>query len=171
MKRITTGKIKTYSVLKRKSRVMASDFAKKCQKGASFAKFYGSLPDMLAARDFKDLVCAIAKARAKSKPVIFLMGAHVIKCGLSPVIIDLIDKKIITHIALNGAGVIHDVEIAMMGKTSEDVEAALKDGSFGMAKETADFVNAANHRELRWHLLPVSTRSKRRAERYLLCGP
>jgi len=143
MAKIDITKIKTYSVKKRPSKVKSGDFAKTCKKGAKFIDFYDSLPNILAASELKVLVDAIVRARKNSKPVIFMFGAHVIKCGLSPLIIDLIGKDIITAIALNGAGVVHDSEIAMVGFTSEDVAKALEDGSFGMARETAEFVNSA----------------------------
>ena len=97
----------------------------------------------MAAADFKKLVKAIYLARRKRRGVIFMLGAHVIKCGLSPLIIDLMKRRFITHVALNGAGIIHDTEIAMAGSTSEEVAAGLKHGSFGMAQETAVFINEA----------------------------
>ncbi len=137
------AKLKTYPISKRKSRVRRQDFAKPASKGASFSDFYDSLPNVLAANDLKQVVDAIISARKKKKPVIAMMGSHVIKCGLNPVIIELIKKDIITAIALNGSGAIHDFEIALIGKTSEDVEEGLKDGSFGMAKETALYLNGA----------------------------
>ena len=111
--------------------------------GSSFRNFLDSLPDILKAKDLRDVVSAIVLARKKNKPVMFLMGAHVIKCGLSPIVIELIQRGIVTSVALNGAGIIHDFELAFCGETSEDVLSALKDGSFGMARETADFINSA----------------------------
>jgi hypothetical protein len=101
------------------------------------------LPNILKAKDIRAIVEAVIKARKKKKSVIFMAGAHVIKCGLNPVVIELIRKKIITCIALNGAGIIHDFEIALAGRTSEDVAENLKSGRFGMGKETADFINHA----------------------------
>ncbi len=141
MGKIDIQKVKTYSIKNRRSKVKKEDFALVGEKRGSFVSFYNGLPDILAARDFKFVVERIIAARRKKKPVIFMLGAHVIKCGLSPLIIDLIKKGVITAIAANGAAVIHDVEIAMAGRTSEDVAESLKDGSFGMAKETADFIN------------------------------
>lgn len=135
--------LKTYSIKTRRSKIKTSDFAKVCTKKDSFGKFLSSLPDILAALNFKKIVKAIISARKKNKPVIFMLGAHVIKCGLNPLIIDLIKKKIITCVAINGAGMIHDFEIAFLGKTSEDVGESIKDGSFGMAKETAEYLNDA----------------------------
>ncbi len=120
-----------------------NDFAKPAMRGRSFVSFYNSLPDILKAKDLRAIVDAIASARKKKKSVIFMMGAHVIKCGLNPIVIELIKKKVITCIALNGAGIIHDFEIAFQGRTSEDVAENLKDGKFGMGRETADFINNA----------------------------
>lgn len=136
-------KIRTYSVLKRKSKVRVGDFAKAPLKRRSFSGFYQSLPSILKANDLRSVVSAIVKAHKQKKPVIFMAGAQVIKCGLNPVVIELIKKKIITCICLNGAGIIHDFEIALQGKTSEDVGENLKNGSFGMGKETAEFINSA----------------------------
>ncbi|MFH1201880.1 MAG: deoxyhypusine synthase family protein [Candidatus Omnitrophota bacterium] len=137
------NKVKTYSVLKRKSKVKLADFARPPARKASFLTFYKSLPNILKAKDLNEVVNAIVMARKKNKTVIFMAGAHVIKCGLNPVLIELIKNKIITCIVLNGAGIIHDFEIAFQAKTSEDVAENLKAGKFGMGKETADFLNNA----------------------------
>ena len=141
--KINLDKLKTYPISKRKCKVRYEDFAKPPSKGASFSDFYNSLPNILIGPDFKSVVEAICSGRNKKKPVIFMMGAHVIKCGLNPVIIELMKKKVITAISLNGAGAIHDFEIALIGRTSEEVPDALEDGSFGMAKETALYINGA----------------------------
>lgn len=137
------GKVKTYSVLKRKSKVEIKNFAKPSQKGGGFLSFYDSLPNILKAKDSRAVVSAVVRAHSQKKSVILMMGAHVIKCGLNPLVIDLLKKKVITCLCLNGAGVIHDFEIAFQGRTSEDVACNLKDGSFGMGKETAEFINSA----------------------------
>jgi len=137
------NKVKTYSVKARKTKVAAGDFARPPFRGASFSRFYQSLPDILKAKDFRAVVDAIVKARRQNKAVIFMAGAHVIKCGLNPVVIELIKKKIITCLCLNGAGIIHDFEIAFQGRTSEDVGENLKQGRFGMGRETAEFINQA----------------------------
>jgi len=125
------------------SKVSKADFAKPPVRKTSFSSFYASLPDILKAKDLRALVNAVLCARKKGKPVIFMAGAHVIKCGLNPVLIELLKKKVITCIALNGAGIIHDFEIAFQGKTSEDVAENLATGRFGMGGETADFLNNA----------------------------
>ena len=142
-KRIDLSKIKTIPLDTRKCKVAVKDFASLPEKGSSFKNFYDSLPNILAARDFKDVVDAIVAARKKKRMVIFMMGAHVIKCGLSPIVIDLMKRGIVKHVALNGAGIIHDTEVAMIGRTSEDVCEGIVDGSFGMAQETASFINGA----------------------------
>jgi len=140
---IDLAKLKTYPIAKRKSKVKRQDFADIPSKGASFSDFYESLPSILAGNDLRNVVEAIVSAARKKRPVIAMMGAHVIKCGLNPVIIELIKKKVITAVAMNGSGAIHDFEIALIGKTSEGVDEALEDGSFGMAKETALYINGA----------------------------
>ena len=119
------------------------DFAKKPLPKASFASFFSCLPNILKAGDLRKVVDAIVKARKTKRAVIYMGGAHVIKCGLNPILIELIRRKVITCVCLNGAGVIHDFEIALLGKTSEDVGEGLKNGKFGMGRETADFINDA----------------------------
>ena len=141
--RIDFTKIKTIPLNIRKCKVSIKDFAKLTRKGSSFRSFYEALPNILVAQNFKYVVAAVVDAYKKKKMVIFMMGAHVIKCGLSPLIIDLMKKGIVKTVALNGAGIIHDTEIAMIGRTSEDVGEGILDGSFGMAKETATFINEA----------------------------
>jgi hypothetical protein len=134
------SKVKTYRLSDRKSKVNADEFASLWQKGASFRVFLDSLPDILAGRDLREVISAISAAYADNRTVMFGMGAHVIKVGLNPIIIDLMERGIITSVAMNGAGIIHDAELAMIGQTSEDVAAALGDGSFGMARETCAFL-------------------------------
>lgn len=140
---IDLGKIKRYSISTRQSKVATNDFARTYCKGTSLRQFIADLPDILIGVDFKRLVAQIALAFNSEKQIIAMMGAHVIKCGLSPIIIQLMERGIIKCLALNGAGIIHDTEIANWGMTSEDVAEALNDGSFGMVQETADFINAA----------------------------
>ena len=140
---IDLKKVKRYSIKTRLSKVNKADFALKPAKHKSFRAFFASLPDILKAKDLRAVSFDIASVAKKKKAVIFMAGAHVIKCGLNPVVIELMRKKIISCICLNGAGIIHDFEIAFQGKTSEDVSENLKNGSFGMGKETADFINQA----------------------------
>ena len=142
-KRIDLSKIRTIPLDTRSCKVSVKDFASLARKGASFKNFYDSLPNILAAQDFKAVVDSLVAAHKRKKMVILMMGAHVIKCGLSPIIIDLMKRGIVKHVALNGAGIIHDTEVAMIGRTSEDVSAGIVNGSFGMAGETAVFINGA----------------------------
>ncbi len=134
--------IKTVSIRDRKSKVQRSDFAHVFDpKRESFSAFVKSLPRILTAEELRHFVDDIAKAHKKKKPILLMLGAHVIKVGLSPLIIDLVKRKIITAVAMNSAAAIHDVETAMWGKTSEDVAETIVDGTFGMSRETGDFIN------------------------------
>lgn len=142
-KRVDLSKIKTYPLAKRRNKVSLKDFASKLHKDNSFDDFMNALPNILAVRDFKHIVKAITNARGKEKPVILAIGAHLIKCGLSPIIIDLIKRGIITAIACNAAVSVHDYEVSLIGETSEDVGAALHKGTFGMAEETGRDINIA----------------------------
>ncbi|RZB34851.1 MAG: hypothetical protein SRB1_00619 [Desulfobacteraceae bacterium Eth-SRB1] len=142
-KPIDLSRLKTYSLSERKSKVSASNFASAWKKGSSFKDFIGSLPDILAGNHIKRVISSIATASRKDKTVMLAMGAHVIKVGLNPVIIDLMERGIITAVAMNGAGIIHDFEIAMTGRTSEDVSVSIGSGAFGMARETCDFLSNA----------------------------
>ncbi|MBI4727154.1 hypothetical protein HY768_08035 [candidate division TA06 bacterium] len=140
-KEIDLSKVKRYSIENRKSKVDLIQQAKVVNQNSSLALFFDSLPRTLKVRELFLLSQAVRKARSRGRPVIVMMGAHPIKCGLSPVLIDLIAQGYISHLATNGAGAIHDYEMAFWGQTSEDVAAGLEDGSFGMAKETADGIN------------------------------
>jgi hypothetical protein len=135
--------IKTSSLRKRKSKVEVDCFASPLRPGLSFTGFLHSLPRILAAEDFREVASLIVKAVRGDRMVLLGMGAHPIKVGLSPIIIDLMERGIIKGLALNGAGIVHDVEIAMAGWTSEDVEEGLGKGSFGVTYETAEFINTA----------------------------
>ena len=143
MKKFDASGIKTYSIKGRESKVRTSDFARPHRKGASFKDFFFSLPNILASRHFKDVVAAIVQARKDKRPVMLGMGAHAIKVGLNPVIIDLMERGIITSLSLNGAGIIHDFELALVGRTSEDVDKEILTGAFGMAEETGNMLNKA----------------------------
>lgn len=136
-------KLKTYPAGSRKSKVNFQAFAKVCHRGGSFLEFYESLPNFLAAKQLRVAVDAIVAATRKQKPVILMFGAHVIKVGLSPLLLELLNRGIVKAIAMNGAGIVHDFELAFMGSTSEDVAEALADGSFGMAEETHSMINGA----------------------------
>lgn len=129
--------LRTYSISERKELVQVSRLGKPTEADASMKAYLDGLPDILAARSLKEVAAAICSAREKKRPVVMAMGAHVIKCGLSPFIIDMMERGFVTALAMNGAGPIHDFEIALKGSTSEDVASAIEDGSFGMARETA----------------------------------
>jgi deoxyhypusine synthase len=137
------SKIKTYALSERPNKVAATDFAGVHQKGDSLNAYLERLPRFLAASDFKDIVVAVVEAVRKQRPVIVMMGAHPIKCGLNPVIVDMIKRGVISAVAFNGAGAIHDFETAYQGETSEDVQAGLDNGTFGMVDETSRMMNAA----------------------------
>jgi len=135
-------RVRTIPISRRKSKVSREDFAAPFDAAAdSFREFAGGLPAILAAKDLREIVQAVLDARRRHKPVILMMGAHVVKVGLGPVIIDLIRRDVITAVAMNSAAAIHDVETALWGRTSEDVAATMKEGKFGMARETGEFIN------------------------------
>jgi hypothetical protein len=143
LKSLNLEKIKTVSLQERTSKVNVKDFGKPYEKGGSFKEFLDILPTTLAAKDLKEIAHRVVNAYQKRRTIIFGMGAHVIKVGLNPLIIDLMQRGIISCIAMNGAGAIHDVEIALSGKTSEDVLSNLQRGEFGMATEAANVINQA----------------------------
>jgi Deoxyhypusine synthase len=135
--------IKTYPLRSRPSKVGLADFATPFRAGSGVKGLIESLPGLLAAKDFKAVVGAITDAKRNGKAIILGLGAHVLKTGLSPILVDLMERGFISAIATNGAGVIHDFEIALSGGTSEDVDATLGTGTFGMAEETGTQINAA----------------------------
>ena len=135
--------VRTYPLDSRASKAKAADFAKPCGEGATMATFLDSLPNMLAAADFRAVVRAIAAARQNDRGIVWGLGAHVIKTGLGPVIVDLMERGFVSAIATNGAAVIHDFEVALVGATSEDVDESLGPGRFGMADETGRLLNEA----------------------------
>ncbi|HTM56811.1 MAG TPA: hypothetical protein VL123_00185 [Candidatus Udaeobacter sp.] len=130
------------SVDDRTTRVRIEEFARPLDPAAA-RTVIASLPDQLAARALREVIARVAAARNGRRPVFALLGAHVVKVGVSPCLIALMERGVITHLAMNGAAAIHDVEIARDGRTSEDVEAGLHAGRFGMVDETGDFMNAA----------------------------
>ncbi len=135
--------LKTYSLHDRHSKVTIEHFGTPLKENSTLRSFMASLPDQLLGHDFPELVQRLAKAHRAGRPIIMGMGAHVIKVGLNPLIIDLMERSIITGLAMNGACIVHDAEIAMAGSTSEEVGDVLGDGAFGAAKETAEVLNAA----------------------------
>lgn len=135
--------LKTYSLHDRHSKVTVEHFGTPLKERSTLRSFIESLPDQLLGHDFPELVRRLAKAHRAGRPIIIGMGAHVIKVGLNPIIIDLMERSIVTGLAMNGACIVHDAEIAMAGSTSEEVGDVLGDGAFGAAKETAEVLNAA----------------------------
>jgi hypothetical protein len=135
------GAVRTYPLASRKSKVNVADFAKPTAANVSISKFLNSLPNFLAADDLRQLLGAIQHARVGKKAILWGIGGHVIKVGLSPVLIDLMERGFVSGIAMNGAALIHDFEIAIAGNTSEDVDAGIGAGRFGMARETGEQLN------------------------------
>jgi len=143
---VDLGRVRTIPLGARSNKVEQSKFATPPRPGRSFAEFFAGLPQILAGSDFRSVVAAVVASHRAGRPVIIGFGAHVLKCGLSPVLIDLVDRGIVTALATNGSGAIHDFELALIGETSEDVAAGLKDGTFGMVRETGELMNEAIRR-------------------------
>ncbi|HUT55314.1 MAG TPA: hypothetical protein VM658_18130 [bacterium] len=135
--------IRTVSIHERPSKVEEKEFIGTLSPGMGFKAWLDALPDILAARDLREVAHAIVAARSEGRPVVLGMGAHAIKVGLSPLLISLMERKIITAVAMNGAGAVHDYEVALAGRTSEDVAATLDTGMFGMTRETGEGLNTA----------------------------
>ena len=143
LKPLELDKVKTYPLASRPSKVNLEEFAKPISAGSSLNDFLDSLPNVLAVRSFRELAERIRHARELKKPIIWGIGGHVIKTGLAPVIIDLMNQGFVNGIAANGSVLVHDAEIAMVGSTSEDVDATLSEGVFGGAEETGQLLNNA----------------------------
>ncbi|MFN7950898.1 MAG: hypothetical protein U0610_04155 [bacterium] len=135
--------MRTVSLAERTSKVHVEDFGRPHVPGETLAGFLAKLPRFLAASQLLEVADRVVAARRGGRPVIVGMGAHVIKVGLSPILIDLMERGIVTALAMNGAGIVHDYEIALAGRTSEDVDASLPEGRFGVTAETGEFLNAA----------------------------
>jgi hypothetical protein len=135
--------VKTYPLSARPSKVNLADFAKPIKPSSQVNEFFASLPNILAVQNLRQLVERIHRARTLQKPIIWGIGGHVIKTGLAPLLIDLMTRGFVTAIAGNGSVLVHDSEIAMVGSTSEDVDATLSEGVFGGAEETAQLLNRA----------------------------
>ena len=145
------SKLTRLSAEDRPTKVSVSEFARPLDPNAARA-LLASLPDQLAARTLREVVARTVAAHRAGRPVVLLVGGHVIKVGVSPCWIELLERGVITHVAMNGAAAIHDIEIARMGRTSEDVEAHLQAGTFGMVDETGTFMNAEASRAARQQL-------------------
>jgi hypothetical protein len=137
------ARLRTVGLQERGGKVKIADFAARYRKGSGIAGWLDSLPHILAGDSFRAVVAAVLAARVQKRAIIWGLGGHVIKCGLAPVLIDLMERGFATALALNGSASIHDFEIALAGHTSEDVEAVLPDGRFGAAEETGSFMNQA----------------------------
>jgi hypothetical protein len=135
--------VRTYPLASRKSQVTRADFGRPLPRGASVRDLLEALPRILGGRALRSLAADVLRARSLGKPILWGLGAHVLKVGLSPVLVDLMEKGLVTGLALNGAGVVHDFELAVAGHTSEDVSAGLGSGEFGMARETGEEINRA----------------------------
>lgn len=135
--------VRTVRLAGRAGKVSVKDFAERYQPGEGMRRWFKSLPKILAAQSLGELVEAIVRARRAAKPVLWGLGGHVIKCGLAPVLLDLMERGYVTGLAMNGSAAIHDTEIALCGSTSEEVADLLTDGSFGMADETARLLAAS----------------------------
>jgi hypothetical protein len=135
--------VRTYPLSSRHSKARAEDFARPVPPGATFKQWFESLPAILGGADVRRVVHALRAARQRDAGIIWGLGAHVIKTGVSPIIIDLMNRGYVSAIAMNGAGLIHDFEVALSGGTSEDVDESLGPGRFGMAEETALLLNEA----------------------------
>ena len=135
--------VQTYALASRKSKVTLRDFGRPHAAGAPVRRFLEGLPRILGGETLRALTADILRARSLEKPILWGLGAHVLKVGLSPVIIDLMERGFVTGLALNGAGIVHDFELAVAGQTSEDVAEGLGSGAFGMAKETGEEINRA----------------------------
>jgi hypothetical protein len=143
---IDLEKINTYELASRPSKVTTDNFASAVNADDSLKDFLGKLPDILAVRTLRELAAQIRRAKAAGKPIIWGIGGHVVKTGLAPVIVDLMNRGFVSAIAANGSVLVHDTEIAMVGFTSEDVDATLGSGDFGAARETGEILNEAAKR-------------------------
>jgi hypothetical protein len=142
-KPIDLEKINTYKLASRPSKVTVNDFARPLEGDDSLAQFLDKLPDILAVKSLREIAAQVRRAKDLGKPIIWGIGGHVIKTGLAPILIDLMKRGYVSAIASNGSVLVHDTEIALVGFTSEDVDATLGAGDFGAARETGEILNAA----------------------------
>ncbi len=141
--RIDRQQVRTYPARSRFSKVKRSLEGVPHEAGASFATFLDRLPGILGAQELRGAIDAASRAHARKKVLLWGFGAHLIKVGLAPLVVDLMERGFVSGLLMNGAGCVHDLELAMMGQTSEDVAPALDEGSFGMARETSERLNGA----------------------------
>jgi len=140
---IGLDKVRTYPLASRQSKVTIADFARTINEKSSVAEYLSSLPNILAVQSLRELATQIRRVRELRKPIVWGIGGHVIKTGLAPLLIDLMERGFVTAIAANGSVLVHDSEIAMVGSTSEDVDATLGEGVFGGSDETGKLLNDA----------------------------
>jgi hypothetical protein len=138
---VALGGVQTYPIAARRSKVSVREFARPAGKNPSLKKFLESLPEILAGNDLRDVLRAVHRAKARKRAVIWGIGGHVIKVGLGPLLVELMRAGFMSGIAMNGAALVHDFETALAGQTSEDVDASLAEGRFGMAQETGFGIN------------------------------
>lgn len=143
LKPLSLDNVETYPLASRESKVTVTDFARPVTENSSLRDFLKKLPDILAVRSLREVAAQVRRAKKLGKPVIWGIGGHVVKTGLAPVIIDLMHKGFVTAVAANGSVLVHDAEIALVGSTSEDVDATLGAGAFGAAEETGKLLNDA----------------------------
>jgi len=143
LKPLELDRVHTYPLASRAAKVAVKDFARLPRRGATVREWANALPRILAGKDFRAVIQALETARPRGRPIIWGLGGHVIKVGLGPVLVDLMRRGYVTAVAMNGASLIHDFEIALVGRTSEDVPEALGRGRFGMAEETGRAINEA----------------------------
>jgi hypothetical protein len=174
---IDLDKIHTYDLASRTSKVLVADFALPIDEDDSLAAFLHKLPRILAVENLREIAQQIRRAKESNKPIIWGIGGHVVKTGLSPLIIDLMKRGFVTAIAANGSVLVHDTEIALAGFTSEDVDASLGKGDFGAARETGEILNAAASKGAAEHLglgeamgREVSALNPANADKSLLCS-
>jgi hypothetical protein len=140
---LSLAHVSTYPLSSRPSKVTVEDFATPVSEDSSLRHYLASLPNILAVQNLRELASRMRRARTLGKPIIWGIGGHVIKTGLGPIIIDLMNRGLVSAIAANGSVLVHDAEIAMVGSTSEDVDATLGEGVFGGAEETGKLLNQA----------------------------
>ena len=138
---VALGGVQTYPIASRRSKVNVREFARPAGKNPTLRKFLDALPEILAGNDLRDVLAAVQRAKAKKRAMLWGIGGHVIKVGLGPLLIEMMRTGFVSGIAMNGAALIHDFEIALAGQTSEDVDASLGEGKFGMAQETGSGIN------------------------------
>jgi hypothetical protein len=149
---VALGGVETYPIAERRSKVSVREFARPAGENPSLKKFLETLPEILAANDLRDVLAAVHRAKARKRAVLWGIGGHVIKVGLGPLLIELMRAGFLSGIAMNGAALIHDFEIALAGQTSEDVDASLGEGKFGMAQETGQGINEIANLAQRIHI-------------------